>query len=145
MINQLATLVHVTTQRPHMPGLNPVNSDDFLPPSNWEELAHNYPQGGLVGPVYQGCLTLIVKQCLVFAIFAQEMELSHIKEIIAGIYISNDAISLSFTHLQPSQPNQPDTMAITIWLVVSPSLLEEVRKIVGSSFTIHRSLGSSLN
>ena len=144
MINQLVTLVHVTTQRPYMDGLNPVISDDFVPPPNWESLANNYEQGGLVGPVYQGCLTLIIRRVLTFAIFAQkqEMELSHIKEIITGIYISNDAISLSCPPFRPSHPNQYDTMAITIWLVVSPLLLKEVQELVGSSFEIHRSLSS---
>ncbi len=150
MINQLSTLVHVTTQRPHMPGLNPVSiSEGFVPPANWETMSHKYPDGNLVGPISQGCLILMSQSYLTFAIFAQQMGIPELQQIISGIQIANDIISLNASPIRPAQPNQYDTMATTIWIVVNPLIFQEVQvylnTLFGPSFEIHRSIGQSPN
>jgi hypothetical protein len=147
MINQLVTLIHPTTQRPYLNGINPVSvaPEDFVPPSNWEQISHNYPKGNMIGPIYMACMRLLFERNFNFAIFAQAMSFEDVKQIVVGVQMFNDAISLSCP-LRPSQPNQYDTMAVTIWLVLDPLVFQQVQiyltELLGDRFEIHRSLSS---
>ena len=129
MINQLVTLIHPTTQRPFLNGIDPVSvaPEDFI------------------GPIYMACMRLFFERNFNFAIFAQAMSFEDVKQIVVGVQMFNDAISLSCP-LIPSQPNQYDIVAVTIWLVLDPLVFQQVQiyltELLGDCFEIRRSLSS---